>query len=104
MVGQTTCSLHEILLSVIISHVNISWREQIVWSTKGTGVLQNQKFLIFDGKQYLVPWILKSPLTSVLIEIDRYDLIDYNIISKMQNAEFRQKKWRLGYYLCQSLL
>ena len=39
-------------LSVITSHVHISWRERVVWSTKGTGVLQNQKFLIFDGKQH----------------------------------------------------
>ena len=41
----------------------------VFWPTKGTGGLQHHKALIFDGKQhpknkYLVPWMLKSPLTS----------------------------------------
>ena len=38
--------------SVITSHVNISWREQVFWPTKGTGSLQHHKFSIFDGKQH----------------------------------------------------
>jgi hypothetical protein len=38
--------------SVITSRVNISWREQVVWPTKGTGGLQHHKFLVFDGKQH----------------------------------------------------
>ena len=38
--------------SVITNHVNISWREQVVWPTKGTRGLQRHKFLIFDGKQH----------------------------------------------------
>jgi hypothetical protein len=37
---------------------------------KGAGGLKHHKFSIFDGKQHpkknLVPWMLKSPLTSVL--------------------------------------
>ena len=37
---------------------------------KDTGGLKHHKFSIFDGKQHpkknLVPWMLKSPLTSVL--------------------------------------
>ena len=37
--------------SVITSHVNISWREWVVWPTKGKGGLQHP-FLIFDGKQH----------------------------------------------------
>ena len=56
--------------SVINSHVNISRGGQVFWPTKGTGGLQHHNFLIFDGKQHpkknLVPWMLKSPLTSVL--------------------------------------
>ena len=51
---------------------NISCRKWVFWPTKGTGGLQHHNFLIFDGKQhtkkYLVPWMLKSPLTSVLIK------------------------------------
>ena len=43
---------HEKAFSVITSHVNISWRERVVWPTKGTGGLQHHKFLIFDGKQH----------------------------------------------------
>ena len=38
-------------------------------SIKGSGCLKHHKYLIFDGKQHpkkLVPWMLKSPLTSVL--------------------------------------
>jgi hypothetical protein len=34
------------------SRVNISWREQVFWPTKGTGGLQHHIFLIFDGKQH----------------------------------------------------
>ena len=56
--------------SVITNCVNISWRKRVVWPTKGTGGLQYHK-LIFDRKQHpkniWVPWMLKSPLTSVLI-------------------------------------
>ena len=65
LVGQTTRFLHEILtqlvitenakktpLSVINSNVNISWREQVDWPTKGTGGSQQHKCLIFDGKQH----------------------------------------------------
>ena len=36
----------KMLFSVITSHVNISWREQVVWPTKGTGGLQHYKFLM----------------------------------------------------------
>ena len=43
---------HEKAFSVITSHVNISWREQVVWPTKGTGGLQHHNFLIFDEKQH----------------------------------------------------
>ena len=39
-------------LSVINSNVNISWREQVDWPTKGTGGSQQHKCLIFDGKQH----------------------------------------------------
>jgi hypothetical protein len=43
------------------------------WPPKGTGGLKHHIFLIFDEKQhpkkFLVPWMLKSPLTSVLNEI-----------------------------------
>ena len=60
----------ENMFSVITSRINISWRAWVFWPTKGTGGLQHHNFLIFDGKQhpkkYLVPWMLKSPLTSVL--------------------------------------
>ena len=38
--------------SVITSHVNISWRAQVFWPTKGTGGLQHHKCLIFDVKQH----------------------------------------------------
>ena len=38
--------------SVITSHINISWREQVFCPTKGTGGLQYHKFSIFDGKQH----------------------------------------------------
>jgi hypothetical protein len=45
-------------------------------STKGSGCLKHHKSLIFDGKQHpkkkLVPWMLKSPLTSVLNEFDLF--------------------------------
>ena len=37
--------------------------------------LQHHNFLIFDGKQqrknFLVPWMLKSPLTTVLKDLPR---------------------------------
>ena len=39
-------------VSVITSRVNISWREQVFWPTKGTGGLQHHKFSIFDEKQH----------------------------------------------------
>jgi hypothetical protein len=39
-------------ISVITSHVNISWREQVACPTKGTGGLQHHYFFIFDGKQH----------------------------------------------------
>ena len=45
-------SPEQFIISLITSHVNISWREQVVWPTKGTGALQHHKFLIFDGKQH----------------------------------------------------
>ena len=45
-------STHEKVFSVITSLVNISWREQVFWPTKGTRGLQHHKFLIFDGKQH----------------------------------------------------
>ena len=38
--------------SIIARHVIISWREWVVWPTKGTGGLQSHKFLIFDDKQH----------------------------------------------------
>ena len=37
---------------IATSHVNISWREQVVWPTKGTGGLQHHNVLVFDGKQH----------------------------------------------------
>ena len=43
--------------SVITSRVNISWRERVIWPTKATVGLQHHKL-----------WILKSPLTSVLLK------------------------------------
>ena len=36
--------------SVITSHVNNSWREQVVWPTKGTGGLQHHNFFYFWWK------------------------------------------------------
>jgi hypothetical protein len=44
--------MHAKLFSVITNHVNISWRERVVWPTKGTGGLKHHNFLIFDGKQH----------------------------------------------------
>jgi hypothetical protein len=44
--------MHKKAFSVITSHVNISWRERVVWPTKGTGGIQHHRFLIFDGKQH----------------------------------------------------
>ena len=38
--------------SIIASHVNISWRGRVFWPTKGTGGLQHDIVLIFDGKQH----------------------------------------------------
>ena len=56
--GQKTYSLHEILTRLVIPE------------TKGAGDLKHHKFSFFDGTQHpkknLVPWMLKSPLTSVL--------------------------------------
>ena len=61
MVGQTTCSLHEMLtwlVAIIGNPENAIFSNNqpcqyfIVWPTKGTGGLQHHNFLIFDGKQH----------------------------------------------------
>jgi hypothetical protein len=44
--------MHKKAFSVINSHVNISWRQRVVLSTKGTGGIQHHEFFIFDGKQH----------------------------------------------------
>ena len=46
--------------TVITSRINISWKGPVFFSpTKGTGC-----------QKYLVPWMLKSPLTSILNRLE----------------------------------
>ena len=52
MVGQKTCSLHELLTRLVITENPFQMCFMVVWPTKGTGGLQHHKFSIFDGKQH----------------------------------------------------
>ena len=58
---------------------NIDTAGQVIWPTKCTGGLQNHNFFGFWWKtasyKYLVPWMFKSPLTSVLKISEKY-LVD----------------------------
>ena len=67
--------------------------ERFFWPTKGTGGLQHHKFLTFDGKQHpkniwLLTWMLKSPLTSVLKKEKRGFLNRDLSVLKYKKVEF----------------
>ena len=58
--------------SVLNSQLNISRGAKVFWPTKGTGRLTT-------SQKYLVPWMLKSPLTSVLKDLK----LRFRVIAKL---------------------